>query len=282
MIFDYFMKTINAFYHNLRRFKLFIFLCSSLSVCAQECPDIENFFKGEILLESKQYPEADLYFAEQAQNNEEALFFLSKALYHLENFSAAIEKNERVMKLFPKCGEVTYWQGELLETFGDYASAIGLYNKASKQGYSSEMCLQGRARCKIGIGDYTSANVDIAKLIKENPSTENQLIKAEMYLSQKKEKSALNLLNQIIAKDQRSGKAYFLLSICYMEEKQPEKSLDAYKKASSLDSEFADPHVNKGIELFMEGNQKEACKEWKKAGKLAKPIGEDLINTHCK
>ncbi len=272
------MKMTRAFYLSL------LLLSCSLRSSTQECPDMDNFLKGEVLLESKQYQQAEGFFAELALEGEAtaAKHYLAKCLFYQHRYTKAIEYNTMALEKANECAEINYWQGHLLATVGSLLESIKYFNKAQKLGYDKTKSLQGLALAKIGIRDYKQAEKDINALLAHDNSPKNQILKAELYLNQNKEKQAIDILNPLIENHPKEAKAHFLLSICYMEEKNTTESIKHYKEASNLNIDYADPNVSEGIERYMDGNNKEACKLWKKSGKLTKPMADELINMYCK
>lgn len=110
-----------------------------------------------------------------------------------------------------------------------------------------------------------------------NDSIKLQYDLAFDYISAGQDKKAIEVLNQIIAKNANAYKAHFLLGIIYAKNNNEEAAINILKKVVEFDSKNPDAHYALGL-IYLTNNKKLAFEEYKTLFDLDEKLASKLLN----
>ncbi len=287
------MKTINISQISLSLtlfkavFLNVVMCCSTLMLTAQDCPSFSEAQSAEQYIENNDF---ETYFSkfnalslsEVEQDKANGLFGVSLVRYEKQNFVEAIEKIEKAIKVYPKCGKYHYYKAKYTASVGGFLEALTSLKKAEDFGYNNMAILKQRAECKLGLGDIKAALKDAEELYSITRSPEDHLLKAKILLEKKEEGKAIEIINDVISKQPEIAEAHFIKAICLLKQKDIQGCLESYNIAAILDDKYLDAKIVSGIEHYLSDEKDEACNVWKKVNKISKPLADVYLDMYCK
>lgn len=257
---------------------------------AQDCPgnitawtaEDELDFADLDSLKKLEYIENLLESDDKMSPDDEAFlnFKKTQVLYQSGRYSEALKSCDIAIGLFDNCGEYYYQQGLNMLNVEDFIDAIRLFSTAMKKGYDNWLCLKSRSHAKLALKDFNGALQD-CKLMGEIFEDSAKIIESEIYIEKGDFKQAEKTLQHLSEKDAHTGHTYFLLSICAAKQKKMNESAKYYAESAKLDSHYADEHILEGIEQYLDGNYKRACKEWTQASTVSMPLAISFMQQYC-
>lgn len=176
------------------------------------------FQLSTVLVLQKQYNEAEEACRKAVEfdgNNQYYLTQFAGILRLNGNYKESAQVQEKLVKLTNRVNDYfdlaeTYYMGK------DWKASINALNRAEKLGGFNENIYLQRQQIYLSVNRLKDAIAEVDKLIKINP---NELrywgMKADLLMSNGKNKEALGIYNEILKKDPTNGRAAFALADFY-------------------------------------------------------------------
>lgn len=159
-------------------------------------------------------------------------------------FSEILEENPEDEDALNVLGIISYVQGNKKNALDFFTEAINTH-ESSETGYSN------RAYLYLDDGETDKGLADLKKSIELNPSGENYLKRAGVYLSQEKWSEAKKDLDKTLAlpKFKEDASIIALHAICEMQLGNRQQAIDDFQRAYKLTN---DPELERQIEYYYE------------------------------
>lgn len=190
--------------------------------------------------------------------------------YQANKFADAYEAFNKSLNYRPGDTTITYYAGLSAINAKNYKGGIKSYEALTKTNFSSNPQIYlDLSRLYALEGDTTSAIRVAGEGAKRYP-TDATLATQEIELSliSGKQAEVIGKISDQAQKDPQNKLLPFYLGIAYNAANQPDKAIEAYKKAIALDPDYADANLNlgglllnKGIALYNGANKLPASKQ---------------------
>lgn len=146
-------------------------------------------------------------------------------------------------------------------------AALAYFNKANTMLDLLELLL----KLETGKGDFIDAGEEIkAQELKDMETLNLKLSEIEQ------------LYDKAISLEPGFYYAWFNKAIVLAEQREFERSVDAYTKAIKINEEFKEAYLNRGLSYLFLDNPKKACNDLSKAGELGMNEAYNIIKKYCK
>ncbi|HYK75855.1 MAG TPA: tetratricopeptide repeat protein [Daejeonella sp.] len=190
--------------------------------------------------------------------------------YQANKFADAYDAFNKSLSYRPGDTTITYYAGLSAINAKNYKGGIKSYEALTKTNFSSNPQIYlDLSRLYALEGDTTSA-IRVASEGSKRYATDAALATQEIELSliSGKQAEVIGKITEQAQKDPQNKLLPFYLGIAYNTANQPEKAIEAYKKAIALDPDYADANLNlgglllnKGIALYNGANKLPANKQ---------------------
>ena len=198
-----------------------------------------NYEFASILSMAKDYSHA-LKYSKKAYEIDEQNKWYQALLVSLYKYNGELKKSSQLLEnMLEKHPDDYNSYLELTDIYlkmNQSKSALKTLDKfEEKYGFSEELMIE-KNRIHIANSDYSSARLELQKLIKIDPDNiKNYLLLADLYLKEGKKEEALSIYQELLEKDSDGGAVHFSLSEYYNIIGDNEKSYDELKLAIAAD-----------------------------------------------
>jgi tetratricopeptide (TPR) repeat protein len=167
----------------------------------------------------------------------------------------------------------------LAELRKDYAQALYYYNKVIAVSGEYSMAIHLKlGRLYAQLKNIERSQKEYQWVLERDPhETRAYQGLAELYIANDKKDEAVKALNRSLIYDDKDPYTFLLLGIAYLDEKEYNKAIDYFKKASQADAEYEPAYFYLGSSYERIGKHQEAKNYLKKAIEL-NPKDADALN----
>ena len=256
-------------------------LCSLLVFLAWTIPGFaqtsDDFVRGLREFREGNYSAAAEHFAqaeEVAPGTTDALFYLSKARVHLEQFTAAESALRRYLLLHADSEDTLYLLGYVLHRQGKAAESLETYTKAAQHRAPIGDDLKIVGLNYVLLNDYPAAIKWLERAVEADPKNkEAWYFLGRAYYTRSRIAEARKAFLTVLALDPRDAKAENNLGLIFESEAAPDAAMDAYRKAIAWQGQSLhsseQPYLNLGSLLMEQSREGEAIPLLQKAVELA-------------
>lgn len=121
--------------------------------------------------------------------------------------------------------------------------------------------------------DYDKAVAEYSKAIEAKPETDAYKHRAAAYEARGEHEKAINDYYAVLDHEQESAEAWYGLAMASIETKEYSVAEAAFRKASQLKPNYAEPYYGRGLLNKAQGNKEEAIAAFKKFLEMGKDPG---------
>ena len=162
----------------------------------------------------------------------------------LGEYESALADSDKAIQLDPNQAAAYFNKGRVKSALGEYESALAAYNEAIRLRPEVVEAHIGRGKVKFGLGAYPAAIVDFDEVLRLNPDH------TEIY--------------------RRRGTSKFLIGTY-------NSAIADFDEVLRLDPDNARAYFKRGMTKFMLGHISEAKSEFHNALKLARQLGDEVL-----
>tara|TARA_Y100000385_G_scaffold68641_1_gene68671 strand:- start:174 stop:1226 length:1053 start_codon:yes stop_codon:yes gene_type:complete len=211
----------------MKKIIILSFLFIGCSTSSSNTSPVEN--QGDsIVVDFKSTP-LELIENEIIQKPSSPNVYLKRALYFQgkRKFSEALEDINRSLLLAPDISFLKYHKAAILYEFAVYTQDISLLDESK---------------------------IYLDNTIEEDQSIiEPRLLRAKIYLFEKKTEESMRLINDVLKIDQRTAEAYLIKGMIYHFLGNYKLAASSYQTAIEVDSDFFDAFIHMGMLLDLTG-----------------------------
>ncbi len=227
---------------------------------------------AKLEIENKNYTRAIELLKKDLKIRKEldAYLYLGIAYYYTDKFKLGIKSIEKVISMDSTNGKAYYYLGELFKKKNYMNKAMNAYESAIKYEPTNTEFLYTVAREQVILKQYDSAFENYMKLVKLDPSFNSNYELGSLFLEKGDITNAMKYLNKASKFTNNSDSSKLVdLSLkmgdIFFKKKQYKLSIVQYKKAISMNSDYAEAYY-KLAELYRIQNKfKKAAKNYDKA-----------------
>ena len=218
--------------------------------------------------------------------NQRAYFKRGRAHKYLEDYKAALNDFDSVIKLNPKYedGDAYIKRGEIYEKLGDNKKALADYKEAFKLAPHSEVArknimrirfpdkfneletLSDRAYDLKNNEDYSNAIAEYTKILELDLENQDAYFNRGLSYSEMNDyKSAIVDFSKLIELNPKNVFAYYHRGNAYQDLQNYEQAISDYTQAIKLNPNYTDAYNNRGWTYYLLKNYSEAIKDFDKA-----------------
>ena len=179
--------------------------------------------------------------------------------------------------------------GELIEAdnlyeSGDFNGAVALYTKYIELHPGNTKALYNRGRSFEELGKVEDALADFEQVLKidKEHTQANVSMAMDQYFRLKDYPNSIEYLNNALAGEKKSPKAFTLRGKAYQKLGDLKKAASDYNNAISTDSEFGDAYYARGsLKVFL-GKNVDACTDFRLASSLGLAEADAAVKKYCK
>ena len=204
--------------------KKLLFISFFIIGCSSNNNDKFIVFENKPLkVNSNQYDELHEIDKEIINNPKSPNVYLKRALYHQNkrNFSSALDDINRALSITPDLSFLKYHKASILYELAVFNQDISLIDESK---------------------------IYLDNCIKEDPEIISaRLLRAKIFLFEKKTEEAIKLANQVLKIDKRIAEAYFIKGMVYHFLGNSNLASSSYQTAIEVDPNYFDAYIHLGM-----------------------------------
>ncbi|WP_185113995.1 tetratricopeptide repeat protein [Fulvivirga imtechensis] len=166
---------------------------------------------------------------------------------------------------------------------GEYKEAVKAYTEYLRLEPTHVKSLYNRGRAYEELGEYEKALADFNKVVKEDPLNTNAYlsITSDYYYRQQDYENTIFYAEKVLAQNENSVIAHTLKGKAYQKLGKLQEAMAAYNAAISVDKEYADAYLSRGL-LRVHLNQiSRACADFQMAASLGSDKAKAVSKKYC-
>lgn len=165
-----------------------------------------------------------------------------------DNYPAAIERFNAVIKVKPELFEAFFFRGFAKYNLGDYSGAMADFNKVAEINpyFADGYHFRGISRARLN--DYNDAMLDFERSIELNPVNHHVFIsQGTVFMMLERYDDAILSFNKSIQIKNNNPDAYINRGLAYFYKKEIQSAIDDFNKTIQLNPYFADAFARRGM-----------------------------------
>ena len=234
----------------------------------------ESYFsKSVILLNAKRASEAEQTVKQGLQyapDSPHGHYYLGRIFLEAGNAEQALASFQRAIAANPAFEPAYLAQSSLYESRQEKDKAIGVLQRYLRQvNPRNKDVRQHLIQLYISTKDYVGGLAELEKILKDDPSDLDALLRTALIYGEKKEfTKAIEGVTAILQAKPAELKIREYLGYLYEEVKEYAKALEAYRRNIQLDPSFQESHVHLGVLEYRLKNFQEAIVHLNEAVRL--------------
>lgn len=188
-----------------------------------------------------------------------------------------------LLTIFTSCKDESSNEGDKYFQQGKFEEAVKAYTEYLRLEPTDVKSLYNRGRAYEELGEYDKAIADFRKVIKEDPLNINAVLSlaSDYYYRQKDYENTIFYADNALKLNENSPVAHTLKGKAYQKMGKLKEAMAAYHAAISVDKEYADAYLSRGL-LRIHVNQKaKACADIKMAESLGSDKAKEVQKKYC-
>ena len=186
--------------------------------------------------------------------------------------------------LFTACKDEESNNGDKFFKKGEYQKAVAAYTEYLRLEPTHIKSLYNRGRAYEELGEPEKALQDFKKVIKEDPLNVNAhlSITNDFYHRLNDYENTIFYADKTLKLNEKNAVAHTLKGKAFQKLGKLQEAMAAYNAALSVNDEYADAYVSRGLLKIHMGQKSRACSDLKMAKSLGAGNAEDIIKKYCK
>lgn len=166
---------------------------------------------------------------------------------------------------------------------GNYKEAINAYTEYLRLEPTHVKSLYNRGRAYEELGEHEKALADFNKVVKEDPLNTNAYlsITSDYYYRQQDYENTIFYAEKVLALNENSVVAHTLKGKAYQKLGKLKEAMAAYNAAISVDKEYADAYLSRGLLRVHLNQTSRACADFQMATSLGSDRAKEAQKKYC-
>ncbi|UII26307.1 tetratricopeptide repeat protein [Fulvivirga maritima] len=166
---------------------------------------------------------------------------------------------------------------------GDYAKAVEAYTEYLKLEPAHVKSLYNRGRAYEELGQSEKAVEDFKKVLSEDPLNANAYLSlaSDFYYRQHDYENTVFYVDKTLKYDESNEAAYTLKGKAFQKLGELDQALTAYNDAISVNKQYADAYLSRGLLNIYKKRRSQACSDFKMAKSLGASNADQVLKKYC-